>query len=480
MATRVGACTRTAIAVACWLALTALIAPGPATAGALGGTAARPVSFVPDWDGSRDTTRIRVRTNDPATISVVVRARDGRVLRVLANGLAVPTGRTDLWWDGRDGGGAVVAPGRYTVAVSAIARSRRAARERRELAVRVRSPRVSVHGLQLVRGYVSAVAGRRSTSASFQLGARGLVSAAIAQANGTVVRNLLRGSRRGGRARVAWDGRGDLGGRVRDGSYLLLVSATAGQMPSATLRAPLLVDTVRPRLVSTRRVVQAGLRNGRVLAVLRLHASEQGQLVVRARSGRRYQVHVRAGRRSIALPAAQLGIRAGTRPAAWRLRLVLSDAAANASGARVVVQVPARPHSSSPAPPTPPVTTPGGALSWPVAGPMTSPFGPRWGRMHQGIDIGAALGAPISAAAGGIVSFAGTQGGYGNIVVIEHPGGLATAYAHQSRIVAVVGQVVSRGQLVGYVGSTGHSTGPHLHFETRIGGLAVDPMRYLP
>jgi murein DD-endopeptidase MepM/ murein hydrolase activator NlpD len=100
--------------------------------------------------------------------------------------------------------------------------------------------------------------------------------------------------------------------------------------------------------------------------------------------------------------------------------------------------------------------------------------------MHEGIDISASTGTPIHAAAGGVVSFAGTQGGYGNIVIIEHPGGLTTAYAHQSRLGVVAGELVSRGDVIGYVGSTGHSTGPHLHFETRVAGVAVDPMRYLP
>ncbi len=118
-------------------------------------------------------------------------------------------------------------------------------------------------------------------------------------------------------------------------------------------------------------------------------------------------------------------------------------------------------------------------LIWPVNAPITSPFGWRWGRMHEGLDLGAASGAPIAAAAAGAVIYAGWLGGYGNLVVIDHGGGLATAYGHQSSIAVSVGQEVAQGQVIGYVGSTGHSTGPHLHFEVRVDGAAVDPLGYL-
>jgi murein DD-endopeptidase MepM/ murein hydrolase activator NlpD len=120
-----------------------------------------------------------------------------------------------------------------------------------------------------------------------------------------------------------------------------------------------------------------------------------------------------------------------------------------------------------------------GQLSWPVSAPITSPFGWRWGRLHEGIDLGAAYGTPIAAAAAGTVIYAGWLGGYGNLTVIDHGGGLATAYGHQSRIAVSVGQQVARGEIIGYVGSTGHSTGPHLHFEVRVNGQAVDPLGYL-
>jgi murein DD-endopeptidase MepM/ murein hydrolase activator NlpD len=118
-------------------------------------------------------------------------------------------------------------------------------------------------------------------------------------------------------------------------------------------------------------------------------------------------------------------------------------------------------------------------LIWPVSGPITSPFGMRWGSLHPGIDIGAGMGTPIKAAASGRVIVAAYSGGYGNLVVIDHGNGLATAYAHQSQIAVSVGQQVAQGQVIGYVGSTGFSTGPHLHFEVRVNGSPVDPMGYL-
>ncbi len=99
--------------------------------------------------------------------------------------------------------------------------------------------------------------------------------------------------------------------------------------------------------------------------------------------------------------------------------------------------------------------------------------------MHEGIDIAASTGAPIWAAAAGTVIHAGWLGGYGNLVVLDHGNGLATAYAHCSAILVGVGQTVAQGETIALVGSTGHSTGPHLHFEVRVNGVAVDPLLYL-
>jgi murein DD-endopeptidase MepM/ murein hydrolase activator NlpD len=116
---------------------------------------------------------------------------------------------------------------------------------------------------------------------------------------------------------------------------------------------------------------------------------------------------------------------------------------------------------------------------WPVEGAVVSGFGMRWGRMHEGIDITAATGTPIWAAAAGTVIHAGWLGGYGNLVVVDHGDGLATAYAHASAILVAVGQQVGQGETVSLVGSTGNSSGPHLHFEVRVNGSAVDPLLYL-
>ncbi len=125
------------------------------------------------------------------------------------------------------------------------------------------------------------------------------------------------------------------------------------------------------------------------------------------------------------------------------------------------------------------VTPSSAGFIWPVNGPVTSPFGMRWGRMHEGIDIGAGSGTPIHAAASGRVIYSGWMEGYGNLVVIDHGNGLSTAYGHQSSIAAGNGQVVSQGQTIGYVGCTGHCYGPHLHFEVRVNGHPVDPLGYL-
>jgi murein DD-endopeptidase MepM/ murein hydrolase activator NlpD len=126
-----------------------------------------------------------------------------------------------------------------------------------------------------------------------------------------------------------------------------------------------------------------------------------------------------------------------------------------------------------------PVQQSSSGFIWPVSGPVTSGFGWRWGRMHEGIDIAVPSGTPVHASASGRVIYAGWLGGYGNLVVIDHGGGIATAYGHNTSVVAGYGSGVSQGQVVAYSGSTGHSTGPHVHFEVRVNGSAVDPLGYL-
>ncbi|MEO0967465.1 MAG: peptidoglycan DD-metalloendopeptidase family protein [Cyanobacteria bacterium J06639_18] len=118
---------------------------------------------------------------------------------------------------------------------------------------------------------------------------------------------------------------------------------------------------------------------------------------------------------------------------------------------------------------------------WPAKGVLTSGYGPRWGRMHRGIDIAAPTGTPIHAAAAGVVKKAGwNRGGYGYLVDISHPDGTITRYAHNSRLLVKKGQQVQQGQKISLMGSTGFSTGPHLHFEIRPNGRAANPMAFLP
>jgi murein DD-endopeptidase MepM/ murein hydrolase activator NlpD len=117
---------------------------------------------------------------------------------------------------------------------------------------------------------------------------------------------------------------------------------------------------------------------------------------------------------------------------------------------------------------------------WPISGVVTSEYGPRWGGFHPGIDIAGPNGGAIVAARSGTVIYAQfNDGGYGNLVVIDNGGGFATAYAHQSKLAVSTGQSVSQGQVIGYEGSTGFSTGPHLHFEIRVDGTAQNPRNFL-
>ena len=120
------------------------------------------------------------------------------------------------------------------------------------------------------------------------------------------------------------------------------------------------------------------------------------------------------------------------------------------------------------------------ALSWPLAGTVTGAFGPRGARFHTGVDLAAPLGATVAAAAPGRVVFAGFRaGGWGLTVVVAHGRGVRTLYAHLSAVRTVLGARLGPGAVVGSVGSTGNATGPHLHFEVRLRGLAVDPLPLL-
>jgi len=140
---------------------------------------------------------------------------------------------------------------------------------------------------------------------------------------------------------------------------------------------------------------------------------------------------------------------------------------------------PPRPAPQTPRPPPVSISPSGGGVAWPIRGPVTSEYGPRWGGFHAGLDISSAAGTPIAAARPGVVIFAGPMGAYGLFVLIDHGDGMVTAYAHQSRLAVGRGAIVSQGQVIGYVGSTGRSTGNHLHFEVRVGGSPRNPRSYL-
>jgi murein DD-endopeptidase MepM/ murein hydrolase activator NlpD len=131
-------------------------------------------------------------------------------------------------------------------------------------------------------------------------------------------------------------------------------------------------------------------------------------------------------------------------------------------------------------PPRPRVKT-DAELVWPIVGPINSPFGPRWGKFHAGIDIGSPSYQEVVAALDGEVIFAeATKGALGKAVVLQHGKGLRTVYAHLAIIIAHEGDTIRQGQAIGGVGDTGRATGPHLHFEVRKNGIALNPEEYLP
>jgi murein DD-endopeptidase MepM/ murein hydrolase activator NlpD len=147
-------------------------------------------------------------------------------------------------------------------------------------------------------------------------------------------------------------------------------------------------------------------------------------------------------------------------------------AASAPSGSAPVVPTGATPNTGAPS---------ASGFIWPLNGAVTSPFGYRWGRMHEGIDIDGYTGQPIVASKSGRVISAGDAGdGYGTKVVIDHGGGYTTLYGHMSSLGTSSGASVSQGQVVGYVGCTGSCTGDHLHFEVRVNGAPQDPLAYLP
>jgi murein DD-endopeptidase MepM/ murein hydrolase activator NlpD len=119
-------------------------------------------------------------------------------------------------------------------------------------------------------------------------------------------------------------------------------------------------------------------------------------------------------------------------------------------------------------------------MLWPVDGTLSSPFGRREGREHDGIDLAVAEDTPVRAACDGVVAYAGNgMRGYGNVIIVQHPGALATVYAHNHELAVRQGDLVTRGEIIARSGQTGRVTGPHLHFEVRKDSIACDPLGYL-
>ncbi|MDQ3619634.1 MAG: peptidoglycan DD-metalloendopeptidase family protein [Actinomycetota bacterium] len=176
-------------------------------------------------------------------------------------------------------------------------------------------------------------------------------------------------------------------------------------------------------------------------------------------------------------------ILSGVRSRQARLERIDAQLEADSNEIQAILSAPT--GGSAPAPPSIGSPQDGGQLLWPANGPVTSGYGyrvhPIFGTrtLHAGIDIGAAYGSPAWAADAGTVSYVGAMSGYGNVVIVDHGGGLATTYNHLSAFSVSSGESVGRGQQVGAIGCTGYCTGPHLHFEVRVNGSPVDPMPYL-
>ena len=259
-------------------------------------------------------------------------------------------------------------------------------------------------------------------------------------------------------------------------NYLRLIARQSDAIEQQVATAKHHVALARARTVQVRRRVanQANLINARLEQVAIIHNEllTSNRTLTKAKAGK-----------SVALIVARTqehaAIQESNATAAASAEIEAKIRAAENATKKAAANPPAAPTTSSPASPAAPAAGTAG-LIWPVNGPITSPFGPRWGGFHPGIDIGVPTGTPIQAAAAGSVIWCGWQSGYGNLVVIDHHDSLATAYAHQSRIAVSCNQDVVQGQVIGYVGCTGFCTGPHLHFEVRVNGTPVDPLGYLP
>jgi murein DD-endopeptidase MepM/ murein hydrolase activator NlpD len=307
-------------------------------------------------------------------------------------------------------------------------------------------------------------------------------SARVVDERGDTVRLLGQFAPGDERVGVAWTGVDEDGATVPDGRYRIVVAPALSDAavamsvaPQSTADAVVVSDVVRvdrraPRVGLVSHSVRAPSRSTRTISVP-LFASERATVRIAAKSAigtSRRTAERAAGRSIVRIPVR--GRRALSRAfdsggaARVSMRIAVHDEAGNRATRTVSLDV------------LPPASE---QLTWPMHAAVTSGFGSRWGRLHAGIDMPTPVGTPIHAAGPGRVVSAGSDGGYGNSVVIDH-GPTETRYAHQSRLLVHVGQRVTRGQLIGYSGNTGSSTGAHLHFEVHVNGVPRDPMAYLP
>lgn len=501
------------LALATVALLTGLTTLRPERALAAGTTAvttalAQPAAFVPDTDGHTDSAVLQYQLVQRSTVTIRVLDERGHVVATLDNGVR-EAGTNLVAWDGRGEDGAILPPGVYRMRVDAVPMAAQAGTAgsttlpgsadsgggvvvagARAASVTIQQSAVAIRKISLSRPSLGRAGKNASVSASFRLSANASVAVAVVDAAGRPIRTLVTGRMTAGDHSVAWNGRDGAGHPVPEGAYAMEVAASGAGRPTATTRLPLTVDRTAPKVgVKTRASAKVA---GRVVSIpIAITTGEAATVVVSVgRSSVRRMVG--AGSTTITVAGRALGITAGPRARTVRLALSITDGTGNAVGRIITVAVAARtkqaPTTPPPAP-TPPAPDPtpnpgaGTTYAWPVAGPVTSKFGIRWGRAHTGLDIAAPTMTPIHPAATGVVSFVGASDGYGNLVKVDHPNGSQTYYAHMARFGSyAVGETVAGTDVIGYVGCTGHCTGPHLHFEIRTGSPLVprDPLPLLP
>lgn len=461
-------------------------------------SAASHPAFVPEWDGENDTTQVQYRVLTDSVVRVLLLDGRGRIRRVLEAGRRT-AGTHETYWDGRDSSGTVLPAGSYRIRVVARPVAAGAGEPggsslggvpvvagSKDIAVVLQQAPVAVRSIHLSRGSIGAGRAISSTTARYELSRAATVSAVVTRPGGQVVRTLAMGRMKAGPVASLWSGRDGSGRAVADGTYEVLVAATDGGRPTETIRVPVRIDRHVPSL-GTARAVRASATHSAVTVPVAVRTDEASTVVLRM-GARTARVAASAGLKRIVVRGSALGVHPSSTRRTLPMTVSVRDATGNVRSARVLVvvpgvQAPAPPRHVAHAPSPAPAAATGGKLGWPVVGAViTSEFGPRDGRMHEGMDFGVPVGTRVYAASGGTVSYVGQMSGYGNIVILQHPGGLETRYAHLSAPAAglVVGDGVSQGGLIALSGNTGHSTGPHLHFETRISGIAKNPRGYLP